>query len=42
MIMVVFWFMLDVNNFGSVTYYSFKSDSYEITQKYTMSFLQSH
>lgn len=26
-IIMVFWFMLDVNNFGPVTYYSFKSDS---------------
>lgn len=29
MIIMLFWFMLDVNNFGPMTYYSFKSDRQE-------------
>lgn len=39
MIIMVFWFMLDVNNIGPVTYYSFKSDRKAHTKK---SVLQSH
>lgn len=42
MVIIVFWFMLDVNNFGPVTYCSFKFDSYKSANKKLILVLQSH